>query len=173
MSFLELAKKRYSSRSYQKKAIEEEKLLSILEAARIAPSAANRQPWYFIVVQEKDNLTKLSDCYHREWLYDAPVIIVACADHKESWKRSDGKNHADIDLSIAIDHMTLAATDLGLATCWICNFDVKKCCDLFKLPDHIEPIALLPIAYPNDTVDINRHVKQRKKQDDIISWEKF
>ena len=69
--------------------------------------------------------------------------------------------------------MTLAATDLGLATCWICNFDVKKCCDLFKLPDHIEPIVLLPIAYPNDTVDINRHVKQRKKLSEIIKWESF
>ena len=123
MSFLNLAKRRYSSRKYDLKQIEKEKLEIVLEASRVSPSAANRQPWFFIVVREKENLKKVSDCYHREWLYDAQTIIIACADHENSWKRADGKDHADIDVSIAVDHMTLAATDLVLATCWICNFD--------------------------------------------------
>ena len=174
MSFIELAKKRYSSRSYSEKPIEEEKLLQVLEAARIAPSASNNQPWYFIVIREKENLDKISGCYHREWLYGAVVIIVACADHGKSWKRSfDGKDHADIDVSIAIDHMTLAATDLGLATCWICHFDVQKCKELLNIPDDIEPIALLPLAYPTDQVNVNRHLTQRKKLEEIVRWEKF
>lgn len=174
MSFIELAKKRYSSRSYLNKPIEEDKLLQVLEAARIAPSASNKQPWYFIVVKELENLVKISSCYFREWLKEAPVIIVACADHNKSWKRSfDQKDHANIDLSIAIDHMTLAATDLGLATCWICHFDVKKCKEVLNIPEHIEPIALLPVAYPKDEVNIERHDTQRNKLNEIVKWETF
>lgn len=174
MSFIELARKRYSSRSYLNKKIEEDKLLQILEAARIAPSASNNQPWYFVVVKDSENIVKLSSCYKREWLKEAPVIIVACADHRMSWKRSyDQKDHADIDVSIAIDHMTLAATDLGLATCWICHFEVEKCKSQLNIPEHIEPIALLPIAYPKDSVNLKRHNTQRKKLEEIVRWEKF
>ncbi|NOZ47445.1 MAG: nitroreductase [Chlorobi bacterium] len=174
MSFLDLAKKRYSSRKYKKIPVEDKKLMYILEAARIAPSASNKQPWYFIVIKENENIKKVSSCYHREWLYDASAIIVACANHNISWKRpADGKDHADIDVSIAIDHMTLAATDMGLATCWICNFDVPECCKILNIPEHIEPIAILPVAYPEDKVNENRHTFQRKKIEEIIKWETF
>ena len=174
MKFLDLAKLRYSSRNYKDKAVEKDKLDKILEAARIAPSASNRQPWHFIVIEDKNTLKELWETYQREWIQTAPMIIVCCGDHDNVWIRShDNKDHLDIDLSIAIDHMTLQATELDLATCWICHFDVEKTKQIFNLDDHIEPIALLPIGYPADTVDINRHETNRKTIDEIVRFEKW
>jgi nitroreductase len=170
-SFIELAKKRYSSRKYLHKPVEEEKLLLVLEAARIAPSAANKQPWIFYIVRNETKRKLISEAYHRDWLKSAPVIIVACADHDNAWIRSDNKDHGDIDLAIAIDHMTLQASELGLSTCWICNFDPKKCREILKLSEHVEPIAILPLAYPADSADVNRHDETRKKLSEITKWE--
>jgi nitroreductase len=171
MDFLSLAKNRYSSRKYLSKPIEEEKLLKVLEAARVAPSAVNKQPWSFYVIRKKSNLLKICEAYHREWLRDAPVIIVACANHDISWKRVDTKDHADIDLAIAIDHITLQATELGLATCWICNFDATKCKEILHLQQHIEPIAIIPLAYPADSTNPERHTSLRKPLNEIVNWE--
>lgn len=173
MTFIELAKRRYSSRSYKAQPVEEKKLLQILEAGRIAPSAVNNQPWHFIVIREEENRKKIASCYKRPWLLEAPVIIVVCGDHSKSWRRTDGKDHCDIDVAIAIDHMTLAATDLGLATCWICKFDVMKCDEILNLPLEIEAIALLPVGYPADETDVSRHNTKRKPINEIIHWEKF
>ena len=174
MKFLDLAKIRYSSRSYKNKAVEKEKLNKILEAARIAPSAANRQPWHFIVIEDKNSLKELCTTYQKDWLHSAPIIIVCCGDHDNVWIRSrDNKNHLDVDLSIAIDHMTLQAAELDLATCWICMFDVEKTKQIFKLPDNIEPIALLPVGYPADIVDTNRHDAKRKTIEEITHFEKW
>ncbi len=170
-SFLELAKKRYSSRNYQSTAIDEQKILNILEAARIAPSAANKQPYIFYVIREKENLQKIYEVYHREWYKTAPLVIVGCINKDEAWVRAcDQKNHADIDIAIAIDHMTLQATSEGLATCWICNFDVEKCKKILQLPAHIEPVVILPVAYPNDIANIDSHLKNRKTIDQLVKW---
>ena len=173
MDFIELAKLRYSSRKYKDKKIEKEKLDYVLEAGRIAPSAHNAQPWIFIVVKDK-NKEGLCACYHREWFNSAPVYIVICGNHQQSWKRSDdGKDHCDIDASIATDHITLAATQKGLATCWVCNFDKNMVIDLLNLPEQIEPIAILPIAYPDDTTNTERHETARKKTEDVVYFEEF
>ena len=170
--FLHLARQRYSSRKYSNQPVEEEKLIRVLEAARVAPSAVNRQPWIFYVIREDENKQKISEAYHRDWLKEASVIIVACADHSKAWVRqSDGKKHADIDLAIAIDHITLQATELGLSTCWICNFDVKKCRSILNLTDNLEPIAIIPLSYPSDSTDPNRHITMRKALSEIVRWE--
>jgi nitroreductase len=173
MEFLELAKARYSCRNYKDKEVEEEKIMAVLEAGRIAPSAANRQPWVFIVVREKKNLEKIYGTYARDWIQTAPVIIAICGDHSRAWVRSDGKDHTDVDVSIATDHMTLAATEQGLATCWICAFDKGLCTEVLDLPSHIEPIVLLPMGYPADHVELNRHKGQRKSLEELIKWEKY
>jgi nitroreductase len=116
MTFIELAKLRYSCRNYDSRSIEKDKLELILEAGRVAPSAVSFQPWHFIVIQEKESLTKAHAVYHRECFRTAPCVIVICGDHHQSWKRKqDGKDHFDIDIAIAVDHMTLQATELGLA----------------------------------------------------------
>ena len=173
MDFLELAKLRYSSRKYQVREVETEKLNYVLEAGRIAPSANNMQPWVFIVVKGK-NKEALRNCYHREWFNTAPVYIVICGNHRQAWKRSsDGKDHTDIDVAIATDHITLAATQQGLATCWVCNFDKAKTSKLLKLPDYLEPIAILPLGYPADAVDINRHDYKRKRINEVVYYEEF
>jgi nitroreductase len=170
MNLSDIIKKRYSVRAYKDTKIEKELLFEILEAGRLAPSAVNFQPWHFIVVQNKEVLTQLYKCYDRSWFRTAPVIIVACADHSQSWKlASDGKDSADIDLAIAIDHITLKATELGIGTCWVCNFNVTCCSNLLQLPANIEPVALLPFGYPNS----KRPDKKRKPIDEIVHFDRF
>jgi nitroreductase len=172
MNFLELASTRYSSRSYQKKEVEEWKLLKVLEAARIAPSAVNKQPWVLYVIRQPDKLALIKEAYHREWFKDSPVVIVACGKREEAWTRaSDRKSHLDIDVAIAVDHMTLQATELGLATCWICNFDPEKCKSILHLPDYLEPIVILPLAYPADTSNPRRHETSRKPLEKLVIWD--
>ncbi len=165
MNFLELVKKRYSCRKYSNKKPEQEKLDYIMECVRYAPSAVNLQPWRFRIVTEKEQLEELYNCYKREWIRTAPCIIVVCGNHEESWhRRYDDKDHADIDAAIATEHLCIAATEQGLATCWVCNFDVILCRDYLKLPYHIEPIALIPIGYAEDQID----EKKRKSIDEIL-----
>ncbi|HHX17783.1 MAG TPA: nitroreductase [Clostridium sp.] len=170
MSFIELAKKRYSVRSYLDKPVEKEKILQVLEAGRIAPSAVNKQPWNFIVITNEATKSKIANTYPRDWFKTAPAIIVVCGDHSKSWKRSDGKDHCDVDAAIAIDHMTLAAADIGLGTCWVCAFDAAKCHEVLNLPENLEVIALLPIGYPADTAPEN---KKRLDISEIVTWEEY
>jgi nitroreductase len=172
MSFLTLAKNRYSCRDYKNQQIEEDKLNQVLEAGRIAPSAKNLQPWRFIVVQEKNLLEKIKGCYGRTWIQSAPTVLVICGDHKTAWYRADGKDHTNVDISIAIDHITLAATDQGLATCWICKFNAMQVGEILQLPEGVEPIALIPIGYPNDSTDPGRHDTKRKPINEIAHWYK-
>lgn len=170
MAFMNIARKRYSVRKYKELDVEKEKILQVLEAGRVAPSAVNYQPWHFIILTEKNIISKVAETYPAKWLPKAPVIIVACGDHSQSWKRKDGKDHCDIDVALAIDHMTLAATDLGLGTCWICAFDAKRCHELLGLPDHLEVIALLSMGY---SVDEGEQEKKRKEIEEIVSWEGY
>ncbi len=151
MNFLELTRARYSVRNYTDRLVEPEKLDYIFECVRMAPSAVNYQPWRFAVVTDPERLAALKTAYPREWIQTAPCIIVACANHEESWHRkSDGKDHADIDLGIAVEHLCLAAAEQGLGTCWVCNFDVPRCREVMQLPENLEPVALIPLGYPAD-----------------------
>ncbi|MCD4695959.1 MAG: nitroreductase family protein [Bacteroidales bacterium] len=173
MSFIELAKKRFSVRSYKSTPVSDEDLNYVLEAGRIAPSAVNYQPWKFLVIKDKENLKAVHQLYHRKWFREAPVVIIILSDHSESWIRADGKDHAGIDAAIAADHMTLAATDRGLGTCWVCNFDKQKTINFFNLPEHLEPVVFLPLGYPETKADVNRHSTQRKDLGEIVSFEKL
>ena len=171
MNFLELATQRSSVRDYQPRAVEREKLLLVLEAARIAPSAANFQPWQFNIITDEEILKLIYPLYPREWLTKAPVIIIAMGDHSIGWHRGkDDKDFTEIDVAISIDHITLAATELGLGTCWICNFGVEKCREVFNIPENLEPIALISIGYP---VEKPIKVKQRKDMGQIVSWNRM
>jgi len=172
VGFLDLAKKRCSVRKFLSKPVEGEKLNYILDCGRIAPSAVNFQPWVFIVVREEENRKMISQAYSREWLLTAPVIIILCGDHQTAWKRADGKDHTDIDIAIAADHMTLAAAELGLGTCWICNFDKEKLISILELPENLEPIVMLPLGYPDESVLSDRHLK-RKGMEEIVKHEKY
>jgi nitroreductase len=155
-------------RQFQDRAVERDKLLYVLEAARVAPSACNFQPWSFLVIEKRDLIAKIAPDWVRE--SQAPVMIVACGDHRQAWRRRDGKDHCDIDLAIAVDHMTLAAAEVGLGTCWICSFDAYRCGALLKLREHLEPAVLLPLGYPAEMKAADRHAVDRKPLDTIVTW---
>lgn len=174
MNLLDVIKKRCSIRQYTSTPVEPEKLNYLLEAIRMAPSAVNFQPWYFIVIREPEGCARIRECYEREWFATAPMYIIACADLSQSWKRaSDNKDHADIDVAIATEHLCLAATEQGLGTCWVCNFNVPKCKALFNLPENIEPIALIPVGYPARPSLCEEAPKKRKPLQEIVKWETF
>ena len=173
MKFLELARLRYSSRNYKNREIPREMIMDVLEAGRIAPSAANFQPWAFFVVDNEEQKTELYKAYPRDWFKTAPVLLVICGNHSKSWKRADGKDHCDIDAAIAIDHITLEAAELGLATCWICDFDTKICSSALGLPGNFEPIAILSLGFPADECDTGRHVKKRNPLGTMVHYNKF
>ncbi len=170
MKFEKLIKSRFSVRSFTNQKVERQILLEILDAARMAPSAVNFQPWLFIVIDEAEILADFHEVYPRTWFREAPVCIVACANHQQSWKRkSDGKDFANVDVAIAIDHLILAATELGLGTCWVCNFDVEMARRKLNLPEHIEPLALIPIGYSTAKAP----EKSRKSLSETVHWSKF
>lgn len=170
-SFYSLITDRYSCRAYSPEPVNKELILAVLDTARLAPSACNRQPWQFIVADTPELRTAVCNAYSRDWVKNVQTFIIACGNHNEAWHRADGKDHTDIDIAIAVEHICLAATALGLATCWICNFDKEAICAGFNLPTDLEPIAIIPIGYsePNATVP----PKNRKEITQIVKWGKF
>lgn len=172
-SFYNLAKSRYSCRSYDSKEVPRTLLLELFETVRLAPSATNAQPYQFVVVTENPLREQIVSCYKGEWLSSAPVIIVVCGNYADAWRRADGKNHCDIDVAIAIDHLTLGAAEKGLGTCWVCKFDVMKCAELLEIPKHMAPVALIPIGFPAVKDNYSERHLIRKPLEEILSWEKF
>ncbi len=169
MNLLELAQKRCSIRKYASSPVEDEKLAYILEAGRMAPSAVNFQPWYFVIIRQEAGRAKIQECYAREWFRSAPLYILVCGDHSQSWKRSsDRKDHMDIDVAIATEHISLAAAEQGLGSCWVCNFDTDLCRKHFNLPDTIEPAVILTIGYPESPDLFEQTSKTRKTLEEII-----
>ena len=150
MDFLELVRNRYSCRAYKALSVEKEKLDYIMECVRLAPSAVNRQPGHFRIVSNEEEKAKMQQCYNREWFKTAPLYVIASVRHDEEWVRADGKHHGDIDVAIAVEHLCLAATEQGLATCWVCNFDTVLCKELFGLSEDEEPTVIIPIGYADD-----------------------
>lgn len=164
MNFLDLVKQRYSCRSYQNKSVEQEKLDYVMDCARLAPSAVNKQPWLFRIVSDDASKAKLQECYDRDWFKTAPMYIICSILHDEEWIRYDGKHHGDIDIAIAVEHLCLAATEQGLATCWVCNFNVEKCKKNFDIHADEDPTVLIPIGYAADQPT----EKKRKPISEII-----
>lgn len=145
MKFIDLARRRCSVRSYQDKKVEPEKLEKILEAAHVAPTAANLQPIRLLVVQEAEGLAKIGKAAN---LYGAPLAIIVCADREKAWVRPfDQKQTGDIDASILTDHMMLQATELGLGSVWVCYFKPDVLRREFALPANLEPVNILAVGY--------------------------
>lgn len=174
MKLLDLIQKRCSIRDYSDQPVEQEKLDYIIEAARLAPSACNLQPWRILMIQSDEGKEKIRKCYGRDWFKTAPLYLVVCGDHSESWKRdSDKKDHADVDIAIATEHICLAAAEQGLGTCWVCHFDVQRCSELFNIPKDVEPIVIIPIGYPSDPDLFEKTPTKRKSTDEIVISEHF
>ena len=167
MRMMDLIEKRFSVRAYKPDPVEDEKLQYVLAAARLAPTAANRQPFWFIVVHTKRKKTKLRQVYDRIWFVQAPLVICACGIPSQAWVRRDGKNYCDVDVAIAMDHLVLAATEQGLGTCWIAAFDAAAARKLLLLPDGVEPVAFTPLGYPDDA----GRPRKRKPVAEIVKYE--
>jgi nitroreductase len=172
MEFLELAKKRYSVRKYKQQQVEEDKLLKILEAGRVVPTGANKQPQRLVVVKSEIGLAKLNKGANT---FGAPVVIIVCADKSETWVRPfDKKNISDIDASIVTDHMMLQAAELGIGSVWICYFDPKIIKEQFNIAEDVEPVNILALGYAADQPQSpDRHKLMRKPLKHTVVYESF
>jgi nitroreductase len=170
MEFSELIEKRYSVRAYRPDPVEEEKLQQVLEAACLAPTAANRQPFQLIVIRTAGREAELKHIYGRDWFAQAPVVICACGVPSQGWVRgNDGKNYTDVDVAIVMDHLILAAANAGLGTCWIGAFDPDAAREVLGLPDDVEPIAFTPLGYAAD----RPRPKKRKLLSELVRYERW
>lgn len=166
MTILELSQQRFSARKYTAEPVSQADLDYILECVRLAPSAVNRQPWKFVVVRSEEAKAKLRKAYNREWFNTAPLYIVCMKNNKECWTRSyDNKLHGDIDVAIAVEHLCLAATERGLGTCWVCNYDTKLLSEMLP-SDSFEAVAIIPIGHI--AYDCPRADKKRKAMEEIV-----
>lgn len=184
MEFFEVILKRHSVRKFLPKPVEEAKILKIFEAVRLAPSWRNRQCWEFIVVRDKATINTLAKFRpHRYniniFLKDAPVIIVALADPKKSGRIGD-QSYYLVDVGIALEHLVLAATDLGLGTCWLGAFDERLIKKSLGIPEKIRVVALTPLGYPqtkpgilDKAIKTFARSKYRKTLTEFVFFEKY
>lgn len=169
MAFQDLIRTRYSVRAYKPDPVPEEVLHGVLDAARLAPTAANRQPFRLLVLRTAGRQEELERLYHREWFRQAPLVIGICALPGEAWVRRDGVNYAFVDATIAMDHLILAAADAGLGTCWVAAFDPAAARSLFELPEGVEPVAFTPLGYPADVP----RPKERRSLAELVHYERW
>jgi nitroreductase len=160
---------RYSVRAYRPDPVEDVKLAAVLEAARLAPTAANRQPFRVLVVKTAGREAELARVYGRAWFTQAPLVLAICAVEDESWRRMDGKPYCEVDAAIAFDHLILTAASLGLGTCWIAAFDPAAAREVLGLPTGVEPIAFTPLGYPAD----EPRAKKRRPLDELVKHERW
>ena len=168
MEYSELIAPRYSVRAYCSDPVEDEKLELILQAARLAPTAANRQPIQLIVLHTAGREAEIGRIYRRPWFVQAPIVIAVCAISSQAWVReSDRFNARLIDAAIVADHLILEAANLGLGTCWVAAFDVDAARNVLCLPAEAEPVIFTPLGYPAD-VPVP---KVRKPLTDLVRYE--
>lgn len=168
MNFTELAKERYSVRSFQQKPIEDEVLKQILEAGRLAPTAKNFQPYHVYVLKSEEARKKINDITN--CAYHAPVVLMFCGVLDQAFVDPwNGHNGAEMDVSIVTTHMMLKAAELGVGSCWVCWYDSAKVKEAFQLPENEEPYCLLPLGYPaEDAAPSERH-SLRKSLDEVVT----
>ncbi|HDN05059.1 MAG TPA: nitroreductase [Chloroflexi bacterium] len=169
MDFENLILKRYSCRHYSGQPVEDHLLEKVLEAARLAPTAANRQPFQIILIRTKNRGEELLKIYPKEWFVQPPLILCVCCQPEKGWvrKKYDNQNYAVVDAAIVVDHMTLQAADLGLGTCWIGDFNPLAAREFLDLPSDAEPVAFTPLGYPLDQPG----PKKRKDLTDLVRYD--
>jgi nitroreductase len=170
MEVMEAIQKRRSVRAYEQREVEEEKLLRVLEAGRLSPSASNRQERRFVVVTDAGVRQLLSvAAKNQKFIAEAPVVIAACAAVDTDYVMMCGQLAYPIDTAIAVDHMTLQAVEEGLGTCWIGAFDEDRVKKILCIPEGVRVVSLLPLGYPSDV----SRPKSRMSLDEIVMQEKW
>jgi nitroreductase len=168
MEFTELIRSRYSVRAYRPDPVEDEKLQAVLEAVRLAPTAANRQPFQVVILRTAGREAEIGQIYPRPWFVQAPLVIAVCAVASQAWVReSDQFNARMIDAAIVADHLILAAANLGLGTCWIAAFNVEAARRVLRLPEDVEAAIFTPLGYPAD----QPQEKIRKPLSELVRYE--
>lgn len=178
---IKAVEERRSIRKYMDKPVEEEKLLQILESARLAPSGSNTQPWHIIVVKDQENREKVARAsYNQKWMAKAPIHLVCVADVKarlpkvkdfyiDEYSKEFEVKQIIRDTSIAIEHMALTATDLGLGTCWIAWFEQNDFRPVLNIPKDKYVVAVLTLGYPDEAPA----PRPRKNLDEIVHYEQW
>lgn len=171
MDFQQLVLARRSVRAYRPDPVSEPLLRQVLEAARLAPSACNRQPFRVVVLHTGGREAELHRVYPKGWFVEAPLVLAVCAVPGEAWARSryDGWNAAETDATIAMDHMLLAAADLGLGACWVAAFDPAAAREVLALPDGVVPVAFTPLGWPAD----EPAPKERRPLEELVHHERW
>jgi nitroreductase len=170
MDVLDAIRTRKSVRKYLDKPVEDEKLNVLVEAARLAPSASNRQEWRFVVVRDPKTRKKLAEAASNQtFVGQAPIVVAACAE-TDNYVMRCGQLSYPIDVAIALDHMSLVATELGLGTCWIGAFNEQKVKEILGVPEEIRVVQLMPLGYPSDPSLIR---KSRLPFDRIVKHERW
>jgi nitroreductase len=180
MEFKDVIESRESIRTYSDVEVEDAKIEYVLECARLAPSWANRQCWRFIVVRDKDKIKALSKTsIVNTWLRKVPIIIVACGDPTSSGTNNNIDYFA-VDVAIAMEHIILSATDIGLGSCWIAAFDERKVKELLEIPSRIRVVAITPLGYPAKKSGVSDKAKKlfvqskkRKNLNEIVRYERW
>ncbi len=170
MDVYEAISSRKSVRAFQDREVSEDSISRLLEAARLAPSASNRQEWRFIVVRNPATRQQLSKAaMGQEFVGEASVVIVCCAE-TDDHVMACGQLCYPIDVAIAIDHITLCAAADGLGTCWIGAFDEEEAKKILGIPPHVRVVGLLPIGYPKDP---SRAEKKRLALKELVKYERW
>ena len=171
MEYFDLISGRESVRDYDSnKKVEKSILTKIANAGRLAPSAANRQPWKFLIISSAEMLKKVRPCYLKEWFKQAPHILIAVGDNTKSWTRkTDNYNFVETDLAIAMDHMILAAEAEGVGTCWISAFDNTILREALQLANNEVVYSITPLGFQNDGYQ-KKGDKIRKNIDDVVEF---
>ena len=170
MEYSELIAARYSVRAYRPDPVEKEKLQAVLEAARLAPTAANRQPFQLVVMHTEGREEEIGRIYRKPWFVQAPIVIGVCALSSLAWVReSDRFNARMIDAAIVTDHLILEAANQGLGTCWVAAFNVAAAREVMGLPEEAEPVVFTPLGYPADQPG----TKTRKALSELVRYERW
>ena len=169
MDVLDTIAARFSVRAYSTDPVHDETLGKILEAARLAPTANNQQPFQVIVVHTHDRKPDLARIYSRRWFSQPPLVLAVVSIPGAAWRRIDDKPYDQVDATIVMDHMILAAASLGLGTCWVADFDPAAAREVLGLPDDVEPIAFTPLGYPAREAPR----KRRRPLETLVRYERW
>ena len=172
MEYNQLIKERYSVRKFGSQPVEESKVAAILEAARLAPTAVNKQPQRILVLRDAASMEKLKAC--TPYPFNAPMALAVCCNKDEAWVRQyDGDNSAVVDAAIVATHLMLVVHDLGLGSTWVGHFDPVAFRQAFALPDNVTPVAVFPIGYPAPDAKPAPHHEKRRPLNETVVYDSF
>ena len=182
MDFAKLAQARRSVRTFSDRTVSEALIKQIVDCGRMAPSWKNYQGWNFVVVRDPEKIVEIVDTggvFGNKWLKNAPVLLVACGDPAKSGDMND-VSYIAVDVTIALDHIVLAATEQGLGTCWVGIFDAAKLKEALGIPGSQRIVALTPLGYPADGMSVRERLskmaaagKRRKPIEEILHFDRW